>query len=227
MCRSVTCRTRIGVGAGRQHGHVEVPHGEGVALHEPAVQRASPPRPRRRTVTARRMSFSLRTSADNPLRPRIPWRFHGGAEGATAGRPQHGDEGARRAHHRDAAHGADRGDDRGGRRESRLASSPTTRCCACSPARPRSAARRPRPSTPPGAPSWPTRERAEGEVLDRYLPAQLTDDELAALVAAADRRDRREQSARHGCGDEARRSRRWPAGPTASGSATRCAVGSS
>jgi uncharacterized protein len=28
-------------------------------------------------------------------------------------------------------------------------------------------------------------ERAEGEVLARYLPAQLSDDELAALVAAA------------------------------------------
>ena len=27
------------------------------------------------------------------------------------------------------------------------------------------------------------RERAEGEVLDRYLPAQLSDDELAGLVA--------------------------------------------
>jgi uncharacterized protein YqeY len=30
-----------------------------------------------------------------------------------------------------------------------------------------------------------TRERAEGEVLDRYLPAQLSDDELAGLVTAA------------------------------------------
>jgi len=30
-----------------------------------------------------------------------------------------------------------------------------------------------------------TRERAEGEVLAGYLPAQLTDDEIAALVAAA------------------------------------------
>lgn len=29
------------------------------------------------------------------------------------------------------------------------------------------------------------RERAEGGVLDRYLPAQLSDDELAELVAAA------------------------------------------
>jgi uncharacterized protein YqeY len=29
------------------------------------------------------------------------------------------------------------------------------------------------------------RERAEGEVLTRYLPAQLTDDELSALVADA------------------------------------------
>lgn len=30
-----------------------------------------------------------------------------------------------------------------------------------------------------------SRERAEGEVLDRYLPAQLSDDELSELVAAA------------------------------------------
>lgn len=30
-----------------------------------------------------------------------------------------------------------------------------------------------------------TRERAEGEVVDRYLPAQLSDDELAELVQAA------------------------------------------
>jgi len=30
-----------------------------------------------------------------------------------------------------------------------------------------------------------TRERAEGEVLDRYLPTQLGDDELGQLVAAA------------------------------------------
>jgi hypothetical protein len=29
------------------------------------------------------------------------------------------------------------------------------------------------------------RERAEGEVLDRYLPTQLSDDELGGLVAAA------------------------------------------
>jgi uncharacterized protein YqeY len=29
------------------------------------------------------------------------------------------------------------------------------------------------------------RERAEGKVLDRYLPAQLDDDELTALVTAA------------------------------------------
>ena len=34
-------------------------------------------------------------------------------------------------------------------------------------------------------PELSARERAEGEVLDRYLPAQLGDDELAKLVAAA------------------------------------------
>jgi uncharacterized protein YqeY len=34
-------------------------------------------------------------------------------------------------------------------------------------------------------PELAARERSEGEVLDRYLPAQLSDDELAELVAAA------------------------------------------
>jgi len=34
-------------------------------------------------------------------------------------------------------------------------------------------------------PELSARERAEGQVLDRYLPAQLGDDELAELVAAA------------------------------------------
>ena len=34
-------------------------------------------------------------------------------------------------------------------------------------------------------PELAARERAEGEVLDRYLPAQLGDEELAELVAAA------------------------------------------
>jgi uncharacterized protein YqeY len=34
-------------------------------------------------------------------------------------------------------------------------------------------------------PELAARERAEGEVLDRYLPAQLGDDELATLVADA------------------------------------------
>ncbi len=36
-----------------------------------------------------------------------------------------------------------------------------------------------------GRPDRADRERAEGEVLAQYLPAQLGDDELAALVAAA------------------------------------------
>ena len=36
-----------------------------------------------------------------------------------------------------------------------------------------------------GRPEQAARERAEGEVLARYLPAQLSDEELAALVAAA------------------------------------------
>jgi uncharacterized protein YqeY len=36
-----------------------------------------------------------------------------------------------------------------------------------------------------GRPEQAARERAEGEVLARYLPAQLSDEELAALVAQA------------------------------------------
>ncbi|WP_194898088.1 GatB/YqeY domain-containing protein [Catenulispora pinisilvae] len=36
-----------------------------------------------------------------------------------------------------------------------------------------------------GRPEQAAREKAEGEVLARYLPAQLTDEELAALVAQA------------------------------------------
>lgn len=36
-----------------------------------------------------------------------------------------------------------------------------------------------------GRPELATRERAEGEVLAEYLPAQLTDDELVELVRAA------------------------------------------
>ena len=34
-------------------------------------------------------------------------------------------------------------------------------------------------------PELAARERAEGEILDTYLPAQLSDDDLAALVAVA------------------------------------------
>lgn len=36
-----------------------------------------------------------------------------------------------------------------------------------------------------GRPEQAAREKAEGEVLARYLPAQLTDEELAAMVAQA------------------------------------------
>src|SRR3954447_12435969 len=36
-----------------------------------------------------------------------------------------------------------------------------------------------------GRPEQAEREKAEGEVLARYLPAQLSDDELSALVAQA------------------------------------------
>jgi uncharacterized protein YqeY len=36
-----------------------------------------------------------------------------------------------------------------------------------------------------GRPEWSEREQAEGGVIERYLPAQLSDDELAALVREA------------------------------------------
>ena len=100
-------------------------------------------------------------------------------------RPQHRDEGARRADHGDAAHGADRDHHRRGRRQGRARADRRRGAARCSAARRRSAGRPPRRSTPPARPELAERERAEGEVLDRYLPAQLTDDELAELVAAA------------------------------------------
>ena len=69
----------------------------------------------------------------------------------------------------------------------RPASSATTRSSRCSPGRPSGAGKPPTRSPPAGRHEQAAAERAEGEVLDGYLPAQLGDDELAAIVAAGDR----------------------------------------
>ena len=45
-------------------------------------------------------------------------------------------------------------------------------------------------------------EQAEGEVLDGYLPAQLGDDEIAAIVTAGIERDRGQRHEGHGPGHE-------------------------
>ena len=45
-------------------------------------------------------------------------------------------------------------------------------------------------------------ERAEGEVLDEYLPAQLGDDEIASDRGGRDRADRGERHEGHGPGHE-------------------------
>ena len=81
----------------------------------------------------------------------------------------------------------------------------------------RSAARPRRPSGRPGAPSRPTREAFEAAAIEDYLPAELSDDELDALVAAAVAETGASIAARHGPGDQAgdggrRRSRRRQAG---------------
>ena len=68
-------------------------------------------------------------------------------------------------------------------------------------------------------------ERAEGEVLDAYLPAQLSDEELAAIVGG-----RIEETGRpacgHGPGDEGGDARGSRAGRTAPGSPPRSAASS-
>ena len=65
------------------------------------------------------------------------------------------------------------------------ASSPTTTSSASCPPRPRSAGRRPSRSRRAAAPEMAAKEAAEGEVIADYLPAQLSDAEIADLVAAA------------------------------------------
>ena len=53
-----------------------------------------------------------------------------------------------------------------------------------------------------GQPDRAAAEMSEASVLDAYLPAQLTDDELTALVTAAVDGDGCLWSAGYGCGDE-------------------------
>ncbi len=60
-----------------------------------------------------------------------------------------------------------------------------TRCSRCSPRRRRNAARPPRRSLAPAASESADRERAEEQMLQRYLPAQLSDEEVAEIVAGA------------------------------------------
>ena len=63
--------------------------------------------------------------------------------------------------------------------------------------------------TDAGAPERAATETAEADLIETYLPAQLSDDELQALVDRGDRRRRRHLGAGHGCGDEGgRRARR-------------------
>ena len=52
--------------------------------------------------------------------------------------------------------------------------------------------RPPPPSATAGAPSWPRPRRPRRELIEAYLPAELSDDELRAIVADARRRDRRD-----------------------------------
>ena len=67
--------------------------------------------------------------------------------------------------------------------------------------------RRGRSSATPAATSC-REEAREAELIETYLPAELSDDELDALVQAADRRDdRRHVAARHGPRDQARHGR--------------------
>ena len=93
------CRT------GREHRHVEAAQRERVALDQPAVRQAAAP-------AAARVAAAVRTQSRHAHEGYAGWHGsrsgHARAEGPPAGRPQHRDEGARRADHRDAAHGAHR-----------------------------------------------------------------------------------------------------------------------
>ena len=96
----------------------------------------------------------------------------------------------------------------------------------CSSGRRRSAARR-RPRSPtPAGPSRPRRSGPRRACSSAYLPAQLSDDELAALVTEALGRRRRHRQAGARPGDEGRATPPSPAGPRAAGSPPRCAASS-
>ena len=85
------------------------------------------------------------------------------------------------------------------RRRPRRAATTSWPCCAAS----ASAGSRPRSSSATAAgPSWPSRRRAEAELIEAYLPAELDDAELDAIVAAAIAETGASSPEGHGPGDE-------------------------
>ena len=69
-------------------------------------------------------------------------------------------------------------------------------------------------------------EEAEAREIERYLPAEISDDELGGSVDAAIAETGAVGARRHGQGDGRRRCRRSAGAPTASGSARWSAKGS-
>ena len=112
-------------------------------------------------------------------------------------RPDRRHEGGREGARRRAAHGALRAAEggQGGRRTTR------SRCCAASAS---AASTPPSSSATAGAPSWPTQEEGEAELIAGYLPAELSDEELRRDRRRRGRRDGRELAEGHGQGDEGR-----------------------
>ncbi len=53
-----------------------------------------------------------------------------------------------------------------------------------------------------GRPELAEQEESEATIIESYLPAELDDSELDALIASGDRGDGSQQPARHGSGDE-------------------------
>ena len=137
-------------------------------------------RPRSRRAPARRMSAC--------------------SQGTTPHRPDHRHEGPRRAARPPPSGWCSPPSAPRRSPARRPASCPTTRCRRCCGARRRSAARRPRRSASAGRAEQAAREQAEGEVLAGYLPAQLDDADLAAIVADVDHPHRGVRHEGHGQG---------------------------
>ncbi len=55
-----------------------------------------------------------------------------------------------------------------------------------------------------GRPELAEQEESEARIIEAYLPAELDDGELDALISRCDRRDRRHERQGHGPGDEGR-----------------------